>query len=491
MNDLNSSSARIFSRVVADEPDAASQLFQRYLKRLCRLAQTRIGTRLARRVDPEDVVMSAYRSFFLSAQAGRFKIQESGDLWALLARITLRKLYRSAAHHAAEMRSVHREAEFSDSRSLNEWVLSEQPSVEDAVALADEVESILRKLPPLHRRIVELRLQGELTADIATDVDLSERTVRRILSELETEMRRSHGEHEQDTIRIVAQPTTTEINEPHFLIDTIHRFSFSDLKLKKLIGAGGMGKVYHAISLINGEPVAVKFLHKSLQNSPQVIAQFLSEAAAIQKLNHPGLVQFKGIGKTKADIWFIVMELLDGHSLAEEIAARVPTIDEAIFWVGQVAESLAVVHAANIVHCDLKPANVLLTPAGRAVVTDFGLSRQSVSTTFSEQAVAGSAPWMAPEQIDPVFGSIDHRTDLYGLGALLYTLLAGQPPFFSTRIPDVLAMVLSQSPMPIAQLRPDVPPQIGDLCMQCLSKNPEHRPGSATEFFSRLHGRNS
>ena len=183
MANLDSSSVRLFSSLVADEPDAAAQLFHRYLQRLCRLAQTRLAPRLAQRLDAEDVVMSAYRSFFVNAKAGRFWIQESGDLWALLAKITLRKVYRSAAHHGAEKRSVLREQPLDGMAvSDGDWVVSEQPSPEEAVSLADEVESVLRSLSQEHRRIVELRLQGELIADIARDCDLSERTVRRVLA---------------------------------------------------------------------------------------------------------------------------------------------------------------------------------------------------------------------------------------------------------------------------------------------------------------------
>jgi RNA polymerase sigma factor (sigma-70 family) len=206
MAKMNSSSARIFASVIADEPDAAAQLFHRYLRRLCRLAQTRIGAQLARRIDPEDVVMSAYRSFFLNAKAGRFWIQESGDLWALLAKITLHKLYRSAAHHSADMRSLDRETDSEASGNLHEWVISEQPATEEAVALADEVESVLRALPLQHRRIIEMRLQGELIHDIAKELAMSERTVRRVLSDLESQLQQRHGLHEKETIRIVARP---------------------------------------------------------------------------------------------------------------------------------------------------------------------------------------------------------------------------------------------------------------------------------------------
>lgn len=489
MAKLNSSSARIFASVIADEPDAAAQLFHRYLRRLCRLAQTRIGARLARRIDPEDVVMSAYRSFFLSAKAGRFWIQESGDLWALLAKITLRKLYRSAAHHSADMRSLDRETDSEASGNLHEWVISEQPAAEEAVALADEVESVLRALPRQHRRIVEMRLQGELMHDIAKELAMSERTVRRVLGDLESQLQQRHELHEKETIRIVARPDTipSDPSDPPMQEHgALRRVSFKDLVLKQLIGSGGMGKVYRAVSKSTGKEMAVKFLRKELQDSPAIVERFLSEAAVVQQLNHHGLVRVQGIGPTQAGVWFIVMDLIEGQNLADTISDSMPTVEQAVQWIIQVAEALRAVHQAGVVHCDLKPANVLVSTEGRVVITDFGLARTKASADNSDTAIAGSAPWMAPEQIDPVFGSIDHHTDVYGLGALLFTLLTGRPPFEATRIPDVLAQIVSQSPVPPSQWRPGISPELDELCLKCLAKFPDRRLASVADFLQEI-----
>lgn len=492
MSDLNSSSARIFASFVADEPDAAAQLFHRYLRRLCRLAQTRLSPRLAQRLDPEDVVMSAYRSFFVSARAGRFWIQESGDLWALLTKITLRKLYRSASHHSAEMRAMQRETAFPETDDPQVWVISEQPSAADAVALADEVESVLRSLPPQHRRILELRLQGELLDDIARDVGVSERTVRRMLADLEQQLRQKHGSLGSETIHIVESPsanrTTARSEKLKRSPDDRHSclLAFDDLLLTRLIGKGGMGKVYRAVSRSTGQPVAVKFLHKSLQYKPDIVERFLEEAAIVQRLSHPSIIRVEGIGRTNAGVYFIVMELFEGHNLAAEIAAQIPSISDTVKWIMQVAEAMQHAHQAGIMHCDLKPANVLLTQTRNVVVTDFGLARLTSDPAEPETRIAGTAAWMAPEQVDPVFGNVSPRTDVYGLGAILYTLLTGQPPFVGSRVADVLARVVSQTPVAPGMLRPEVPTQLEFLCQNCLSKNVEDRPASALEFLTAL-----
>lgn len=299
-------------------------------------------------------------------------------------------------------------------------------------------------------------------------------------------MRLRHGLHESETIRIVACP---EVRAPDLRFpkdEPICRFSFADLVLNQLIGAGGMGKVYRAVHKATGQDVAVKFLRKELQDSPPIVERFLAEAAVVKRLQHPGIVRVNGIGQTKAGVWFIVMDLIEGKNLADRISAGVPAVDDAVSWTTQVAEALHVVHEAGIVHCDLKPANVLVNSDGRVVITDFGLARTTISASGSENTIAGSAPWMSPEQIDPVFGTIDHRTDIYGLGALLYPLLTGLPPFRASRIPDVLAQIVSEPPIAPSQFRSEIPPDLEALCMQCLIKSPAQRNASAAEFLRAI-----
>lgn len=158
-------------------------MFRRYVERLTRLARSRLSPRLAARTDPEDVVLSAYRSFFVGARAGRFSIARSGDLWRLLVSIVLHKLYRQVRHHGSAVRSVTAEQRWSE--IAEEYLARDrEPAPDEALALAEELQVVLAKLDPFARRVLELRLQGVDLATIAAETDRSERTVRRALQEI-------------------------------------------------------------------------------------------------------------------------------------------------------------------------------------------------------------------------------------------------------------------------------------------------------------------
>jgi RNA polymerase sigma factor (sigma-70 family) len=175
----------LLARYQQGDSKATDELFHRYLNRLTQLARSRLSPRLAQRVDAEDVVLSAYRSFFVGARDGRFSLQRSGDLWRLLVAITLRKLHRQAAHHTAGKRSYRREEPLSVGNSAPdpEQFVGE-PSPTEALAVADELEHIMNALDPVKRRVLELRLLDWTLDRIAADIGRSERTVRRLLDEL-------------------------------------------------------------------------------------------------------------------------------------------------------------------------------------------------------------------------------------------------------------------------------------------------------------------
>ena len=181
---MDDASAELLARLVDGDQDAGGEIFQRYIERLTLLARTRLSPRLAARADPEDIVLSAYRSFFVKARAGRFALQRSGDLWRLLVATPLHKLYHNVQFHTAEKRSIDAEQPPSSEVAARDFALSREPSPDEAVALADELQMVMSELDAFGRRVLELRLQGEQLAAIAADTGRSERTVRRRLEEI-------------------------------------------------------------------------------------------------------------------------------------------------------------------------------------------------------------------------------------------------------------------------------------------------------------------
>jgi RNA polymerase sigma factor (sigma-70 family) len=175
-------SAELLARFRDGEEDAAAELFGRYVERLTALARSRLSPRLAVRADAEDIVLSAYRSFFVGARNGRFSLTRGGDLWRLLVSITLHKLYRQAKHHSADLRAISAERPLGQNDAEFPPAVDREPTPDEAVALQDELEWVMAQLGPFERRVLELRLQGEQLAEIAVETGRSERTVRRALA---------------------------------------------------------------------------------------------------------------------------------------------------------------------------------------------------------------------------------------------------------------------------------------------------------------------
>jgi eukaryotic-like serine/threonine-protein kinase len=407
---------------------AAEELFRRYSGRLTALARSRMSHALASRVDAEDVVQSAYRSFFLLARDGDVLLRESGDLWRLLVRITLRKVYRNARRHCADCRSVARE----DPRPVEmaALALSREPTPAQAAALIDELQGVLAPLDALQRRIVEMRLQAHEVEDIAAEVGRSTRTVRRILAAFGAELER----------RLTGAPPTLEEG----------LLAYSDVLLHRQLGQGGMGKVYRATWRGSGVPVAVKLLRKPLRGHETAAARFRQEAALLARLRHPGIVAVHGVGLLPDGGHFLVMDLVEGSDLAR---LPRPPVGEALRWLAEAAEAIDHAHRAGVVHCDLKPSNLLLGGDGHVRVTDFGLAR---SMADGDAPHGGTIGFMAPEQFD-IAGRVSPRTDIYGLGAVLRALL------------------------------PERTPEVDALCRRCLAPDPEARYASAAELASTLH----
>lgn len=191
-------SAELMARWREGDQQAANDLFQRHAERLLALVRSRLSSRLARRLDAEDVVQSAYRSFFIGARDGRYVLTHSGDLWRLLVAITLHKLHRQVQHHQAGKRALSREdnlQQISGPTAFEVETLARDPSPVEAAALTDEVEQLMRGLDVSQRRMLELRLQGYTLEEIATDTRHSLRTVRRRLDQIKHSLEQRYQEH--------------------------------------------------------------------------------------------------------------------------------------------------------------------------------------------------------------------------------------------------------------------------------------------------------
>lgn len=185
---MTTESLRLLIGCKDGDEDAAWQLYERYVKRLVGLARSRISRKLTARVDAEDVVQSVYRSFFRNAQKGRYELEQPGDLWRLLASITVNKVRDQTKRHTQQKRSVDREAGPGDDEELAvtfQSLIADEPSPEAALILIEEVEKVMSQLDETQRRILELRLQGHIVEDIAGLAGCSERTVRRKLERIE------------------------------------------------------------------------------------------------------------------------------------------------------------------------------------------------------------------------------------------------------------------------------------------------------------------
>jgi RNA polymerase sigma factor (sigma-70 family) len=488
-------SVALLERYRAGDVTAAEALFSRYFQRLTSLARSRLSPRLARRTDPEDVVLSVFRSFFIDARAGRFSLRRGGDLWRLLASITKHKLLRQARYHSADRRSVDLELPLDPAEDDSYCIRAQEPRMEDAVALADELECVFTKLDPLGKRVLELRLQGAQLSEIAQDTGRSERTVRRALGRVREVLAEQLGDASRELRDESALPRGTSFVAagPKAPVAEIGQsvgvplLSHHDVLLRRMIGSGRTGKVYEAWQPSAGRTVAVKFLRKSLLHHRGVVRRFVAEAGIIARLQHPNIVGIHGLGQAPAGAHFIVMQLISGSNLDLIARAGPIAVAEAIRWSIETCSALEYAHSRGIMHCDLKPANILLDHDSSIRVTDFGLARSLAGPTPWTTEVEGTAPFMAPEQASRSWGPLGVRTDVYGVGAVLFTLLTGRPPWIGRRLPDILADVISAAPViPPKSLRADLPESVTEVCLKCLSKTPEGRYPTIQDVRSAL-----
>jgi serine/threonine protein kinase len=272
--------------------------------------------------------------------------------------------------------------------------------------------------------------------------------------------------------------------------------SIGNYRIQRLIGEGGMGKVYLAEHPGIGRQAAVKVLTPSDASDPQIVSRFITEARAANSIRHPNIVDIYDSGVLDGGTPYIVMEFLDGETLKDTLARGPLPLADAIDWGCQIAEALVAAHAADIVHRDLKPENLFLVADPRRLgkkqvkVLDFGiakLQRRTLNQVHKTRtgALMGTPLYMSPEQCMSQ-KDIDSRTDIYSLGVILYEMAAGRRPFDNEGVYALISMHINEPPVSPATYRPDLPHDLEGIIMQALAKAPAARQESMATLHSQL-----
>jgi serine/threonine protein kinase len=263
------------------------------------------------------------------------------------------------------------------------------------------------------------------------------------------------------------------------------RSLFGHYEIIETIGRGGMGVVYKARQVDLERHVALKMILASQLASPEQVRRFETEARAAAGLRHPNIVQIFEAGCVDGQSYF-AMEYVAGRGL--NAVARSGAVDpiRAATWMVPIARAVDYLHSRGIVHRDLKPSNILVDADGRPFVTDFGLIKMADSELTSSQAIIGTPSYMSPEQAASQNDEVGPQSDVYSLGAILYELLTGRPPFLGASPLETLVDVLEGEPPAPHDIRPGIPREIELVCLKALAKAPEHRYQSAEELAGDL-----
>jgi non-specific serine/threonine protein kinase len=273
--------------------------------------------------------------------------------------------------------------------------------------------------------------------------------------------------------------------------------TLSHYRILDKLGEGGMGAVYAAEDSTLGRKVALKVLPPEMADNPDRLRRFEREAKTVAALNHPNIVTIYSVEEAEG-ARFITMELVDGESLETKIPTGGLHLEEFFQVAIPLADALAAAHARGITHRDLKPANVMLTADGRVKVLDFGLAKLTSSEDSSDDAqteirtmsltqegtVLGTVPYMSPEQVQGL--GVDHRTDIFSVGIILYEMATGRRPFQGHTQADLISSILRDSPQSATEINAVLPNHLGRVLKRCLEKDPDRRFQTALDLRNEL-----
>lgn len=256
--------------------------------------------------------------------------------------------------------------------------------------------------------------------------------------------------------------------------------------IKRLLGKGGMGRVYHAYDPIIGRDVALKVMLNDLAEDPHLKERFIREAQSAGRLRHPHIVTIYDLGEENG-VPYIAMEYLEGTDLDKYIRQKLPlTLEQKLEIIRQAADALAYAHSNGIVHRDIKPANIRLLDNLSVKIMDFGIAKMGATHFTQTGIIMGTPHYMAPEQIRDQREKIDGRADIFALGVVLYELLCGRRPFDGEHYTTVFYKIVHEPPAPLDPEIISEIPELQEIVEKALAKDPDQRYQSAEEFAQDL-----
>lgn len=375
------------------------------------------------------------------------------------------------------------------------WRAGESPRIEDALPSIPEPErtTLLTELLALELELRQSRGESVTAREYHERFPGFTRLVDEYLAGIHVDRRavtisqrlepNSASPEQAPDATLFASPNSkvSSVNAPPLIGE------FGDYELLSEIARGGMGVVYKARQKSLKRLVALKMILSGDFASPSERERFHLEAELAANLDHPHIVPIYEVGEHDGRHYF-TMKLVEGTSLARQIPRFCEDPHAAARLLATVARAVDHAHRQGFLHCDLKPANILLDTKDQPHVTDFGLARrvEEASHLTVSGAIMGTPSYMAPEQASGERKELTPAADVYGLGAILYELLTDLPPFRASTVMETVVLVLEREPPPPHQIRPGVPPALEKICLRCLEKAPRDRYASAGELADNL-----
>ena len=255
--------------------------------------------------------------------------------------------------------------------------------------------------------------------------------------------------------------------------------------IERSLGTGGYGQVFLAQDRELSRPVAVKVLNAGARATEVDVERFHAEARRLAQLRHPGIVTVHDVG-VQDGLIYVVSDYLEGPNLHQWLRGSRPDWRETVRVVAEIADALAYAHTRATIHRDVKPENVIMVGARSPVLIDFGLGLDETVSGGELGLISGTYQYMAPEQALGLAHRIDGRTDIYGLGVVLYQLLCGRVPFRSFDRRELVRQIQQDEPQPLRQLVPTIPSELDRICLKALSKRVQDRHTTASDFADDL-----